>query len=122
MSSAQTNEWLLLLLCPPGEPRQPAGILLLDSVSNKLDIKLNPTINVEDELVLEFWAELADDLKRQADEVGGACVIARLEETVSLIIQISSRSVVPEGQSIEDLYREHVDQAPVKELSQGMGA
>jgi hypothetical protein len=70
MFSAQTCEWLLLLLCPPGEPPQPAGVLLLDSVSDKLDIKLKPTIDIEDEVVLEVWAEIEDDLMRKAEEGG----------------------------------------------------
>jgi len=95
---------------------------LLDSVSDKLDIKLKPTIDVEDEVVLEVWAEIEDDLMRKAEEVGGAWVIAWLEKTASHTIQVSSRSVVAEGQNIEALYRERVDQSHVNELSKAMGA
>jgi hypothetical protein len=76
---------------------------------------LKPSIDIEDEIVLEFWAELADDLGRQAEEMGGAWVIGLLE-TASHIIRVSSPNVVTEGQSIEDLYREHVDQAKDKQL------
>jgi hypothetical protein len=122
MLTAQTKEWLLVLLCLPGRTSQPVGILLLDAISDELAIKLKPTINVEEKVVSEVWAELADDLRQRAREMGGARVISWLEGTASHTIQISSRNAVVEGQTLEDLYSEHVDGNDVKQISRGTGA
>ena len=109
MPSAQTSEWLLVLLCLPAKRPEPAGVLLLDPVSDKIAVRLKSTIDVEDETILLVWAELADDLRQGAEVMGGARIVSWLEETASHIIQISSRRAVAEGQTLEDLYLEHVD-------------
>jgi hypothetical protein len=113
---------MIALLCLPGETPQPAGILLLDRGCDQLAIKLNTTIEIEDEMVAAFWDELALDLAQQAQERGGNQVVAWLEEIASNIVQLSPREVVdlkPSSldETIDRLYHDHIDSESSRSLS-----
>jgi PAS domain S-box-containing protein len=120
--STNTAEWMIALLCLPGQKPQPAGILVLDGGCDQLAIKLNTNIEIEDELVLAFWNELALDLTQQAQEQGGSQVVAWLEETASNIMRLSPRSEVDLETSsvtemLEHLYHDLINPGSSQALS-----
>lgn len=113
MSATNAAELMIVLLCLPGKEPQPAGILLLDPVSNHLEVKLKTDIKVSDMAVSEFWTDLADDLKQRVRENGGQQVAEWLEMTASNVLQVSSRTPVDlKGSTITEavfrLYAEHI--------------
>lgn len=103
---------MVVLFCLPGRAPEPAGVLLLETESNQLAIKLKPKLNQDDEMVAAFWDELAEDLSRQAQEAGGSEVVRWLEMTASHVFQISPRISIESSdldQTMQRLYREHVE-------------
>jgi phage repressor protein C with HTH and peptisase S24 domain len=61
---------------------------------------------------LDFFAALADDLSRKADELGSEKLFAYLEETLSGTLRITDREVVlveDFDRAVDRLYRKHVE-------------
>ncbi len=116
-SSVQANsewiaEWIVLQLQSPGLDLRPAGILLLDAQNDRLHLALrNLVADENDEDLLEFWAELAEDLHSRVREVGGIQVLEWLEADASHVVQLSARQQVKvrsPSETLEQLFTLHV--------------
>jgi SOS-response transcriptional repressor LexA len=111
-TSSKSGEYSLLLSALPGRGEETIGVLLFDAASDTLHVRLRRDwerlASPEDAEVL---AELEDDLNRQAQEQGGAALLARLEEEASLSIRITGREAVAVrdfNHTLAELYRTHV--------------
>jgi hypothetical protein len=112
MSNPHVTDWMLVLVCAPGREPEPAGLLLLDAASNRLSIRLKPSLNQTDESILEVWQDLAADLDRKATACGGAEILAWLESTASHVLQVSVRNRLEAAdlsEALQKLYFEHVE-------------
>jgi len=113
MSNPHVADWMLVLVCAPGAEPEPAGILLLDHTSNRLLVKLKPSLEQTDESILEVWQDLADDLGSKAVAYGGAEVVDWLESTASHTFQVSDRKRLEAADletALQQLYIGHVQQ------------
>jgi hypothetical protein len=110
MDAIRTADWVLLMAQDPGLPIRPAGILLLDPLTDKLHIALDDFVST-DEDIREVWESLKEELADKASEMGGARLLDWLEEDLSLFLQLQPRQYIatanPE-QALEDLFKEHV--------------
>lgn len=102
-----------LLLCDlPERGLQTVGVLLLDSASDGLYVRLRRDWDaVASEEDAEVLSELEDDLLMQARERGGAAVLDFLENTASQSIRVTDREAITVRnfeKSLNELYREHV--------------
>ncbi|MDQ2842109.1 MAG: HDOD domain-containing protein [Acidobacteriota bacterium] len=75
---AHTAEWSLLLIYLPGKPPVPGGVLLLDSTTDKLYVRVR--CDQFDEDTQEVLSLLAPDLEQTAADLGGSSALARFEE------------------------------------------
>lgn len=104
-------EWAVLEARLPGCNAVSAGILLVDSASDKLYVKLLPELSTADDELIEFWCELPQELIERSKAVGGRQVLCWLEDTSSHVVQLGPRHVEkasdPEDQ-LQSLYRRHV--------------
>jgi len=95
---------------PTREP-SPAGVLLVDSASDQLHIKLLPALSAAHEEVAEFWRELPQELMERSRELGGAGVLDWLETTASHLVQLGPRARTEAtnlSETLDLLYRKHV--------------
>ncbi|MBI4873321.1 MAG: LexA family transcriptional regulator [Acidobacteria bacterium] len=108
----QTAECLFLQAALPGRLAENAGVLLLDPATDRLHIRLRrdwSAIAAEEDA--EVLALLEDDLKRKAAEMGGAALVAWLEESASNLVRVSGREAVQLADfeaRLNRLYRENV--------------
>jgi phage repressor protein C with HTH and peptisase S24 domain len=105
-------EYSLLLADLPGHNVETIGVLLLDSATDTLHVRLrrdwSTVASVEDAEVL---AELEEDLLSQARERGGAAVLEFLLNVASQSLRVSDREAVTVrnfDKTLSELYREHV--------------
>jgi len=107
----RTVEWALLIVQQPRQECLPAGILLLDPISDQLYVRLLAELPRVHEDVVYFWRELSDDLIERSRAVGGHNVLDWLETTASHLIQLGTRHALettnPEN-IVNLLYRQHV--------------
>jgi hypothetical protein len=61
MDAFRTADWVLLMAQDPGLPIRPAGILLLDPLTDKLHIALDDFVST-DEDIREVWESLKEEL------------------------------------------------------------
>ncbi|MDW8131640.1 MAG: S24 family peptidase [Bryobacterales bacterium] len=113
MPPPKKAEYAVLRAALPGRPTLAAGILLLEPETDRLHIKLRTDwagcAAPEDAEVLEL---LASDLAAQAEELGGAALLALLEDRLSNALQISERrpAVVADFErALERLYTAEVE-------------
>jgi len=107
----RTVEWALLMARLPTQDSSPAGVLLLDSASDELYVKLIPELPGAHEEATEFWRELSQDLMERSRTVGGQQVLDWLETTASHLIQLGSRHSIKAEypqETMNLLYRQHV--------------
>ena len=104
------GQWLPLLIRRLGGKPEPVGILLLDTASNKLSIKLMDELSGIDEDIREVWSELENDLKLKAEEMGGRAVLQWLEENASNTFELGPREEIQLDRPdlIFDLFRRNV--------------
>jgi len=113
-SAAVTHlgKYSILQAEPPGHGLVNLGVLLQDPQADSLRLRLRRDLELlvaEDEL--DFFAALADDLSRKADELGSEKLFAYLEDTLSGTLRITDRETVlveDFGRALDRLYREHV--------------
>jgi SOS-response transcriptional repressor LexA len=105
-------EYSLLLADLPGHNVETIGVLLLDSATDTLHVRLrrdwSTVASAEDAEVL---AELEEDLLSQARERGGAAVLDFLLNVASQSLRVSDREAVTVrnfDKTLGELYREHV--------------
>lgn len=114
----RTVEWALLMARLPTQDSSPAGVLLLDSASDELHVKLIPELPGAHEEVAEFWRELSRDLRERSRSLGGQQVLDWLETTASHLIQLGSRHSIKAEcpqETMNLLYRQHVTDDPAIE-------
>jgi hypothetical protein len=107
----RTVEWALLMARLPGQEGSSAGVLLLDSASDELYVRLTPELAGAHEETSEFWRELSHDLMERSRTGGGQQVLDWLETTASHLIQLGSRHSIKAANPQETmnlLYRQHV--------------
>lgn len=115
MPPPRKAEYVVLEAALPGRPITPAGVLLLEAEADRLHLKLRRDwaewVAPEDAEVLEL---LAADLAAQADEIGGAALLALLEDRLSNALRLSERRtaiVADFRRALERLYAEEVEGA-----------
>ncbi len=114
ISSYLRAEFSVLSLAPPGAPRIPFGILILNRNSGAFDCKLRDDL---DELPLtpedrEYVSYLDADFRARVQEIGGPEFMDWLEDTLSGFLLVSDREAVS-GRAIPQLlnrlFDQHVD-------------
>lgn len=111
----------LLTLTLPGNPEEPAGILVYDPAAARLAVKLRRDwegLASEDDA--EILSGLEAHLKQLSLEMGAASALEWLESTLSNILTLSERREVQSSTidfTLHQLYREHV-QAHIVEAVQ----
>jgi phage repressor protein C with HTH and peptisase S24 domain len=89
------------------------GVLLQDPQTDSLRLRLRRDWELLlDDAELDFFAALADDLSRKADELGSEKLLAYLEDTLSGTLRITDReSILVEDfdRGLDRLYRKHVE-------------
>lgn len=117
MSVATTHAarlWVLRLELP-GLAEQNAGVLLLDSESDRLYVRLRRDWERLAPDEAEVLSELESDLELKAAEMGAAQLLAHFEDTLSNTLRISDpRQVIVADfeRGVERLYHEHVHTEP----------
>ncbi len=112
--SAWTAQWVLFQVQAPGQELGPAGVLLLDSQTDQLYLAFRDLLgDEEDEDLTEIWAELAEDLRLKAQEMGGSQLLEWLEADASNTFQVSARRQVvgasaDPSTAVDELFRLHV--------------
>jgi phage repressor protein C with HTH and peptisase S24 domain len=106
------GEYSLLLSELPGRGVETIGVLLLDTGTDTLHLRLRRDweafASPED---VEVLASLEDDLAERAREGGGKALLEHLENEASLAIRVTGRetlSVRDFGKTLGELYRAHV--------------
>jgi SOS-response transcriptional repressor LexA len=88
----RSAEYSILQLALPGRPVENLGVLLLDPASGALYIRLRENAaglaGEEDGEVLSL---LEDDLRARAAELGGACLLALFEDSLSNTLRMTGR-------------------------------
>jgi len=108
----KSGEYSLILSDLPEHGVHTIGVLLLDLLSDTLHIRLRRDWrSIGNEEDVEVLLELADDLRAQAQERGGAAVLAKLEDEASLSIRVTNRETIMVRNfdiTLDKLYRQHV--------------
>jgi phage repressor protein C with HTH and peptisase S24 domain len=111
-AAAQEGAYSLILSALPGRGEQTIGVLLLDASSDTLHVRLRRDWErLASEEDTEILAELEDDLRLQAMDVGGKSVLDRLEREASNSLRVTDREAVSVrdfDKTLNDLYRRHV--------------
>lgn len=119
INSRRTGEsyaaWSLLELERPGHRSEPLGILLVDDVSDNLTRRLRHAADFEDldEEAADIMEVLGEDLTAKAREMGGASLLASLEDSLSGFFRISDRTQITYSgdprRQVDRLFDEYVD-------------
>jgi phage repressor protein C with HTH and peptisase S24 domain len=106
------GEYALLLSDLPEHGEQTIGVLLLDTSTDNLYIRLRRDLeSVAEEEDVEVLEELAGDLEQLAREQGGKAVLDRLENEASFGLRVTDREAIMVRdfeRTLNELYREHV--------------
>jgi len=108
-------QYVVLELALPGRSPQPAGVLLIDPVSDRGWVRLRRDFSsfTDDTEVLDA---LQDDLRAKLAERGAQAVLAGLEDALSNVLRISERrglQVDAFTRALEKLYGENVEPVAV---------
>ncbi|MDQ2946199.1 MAG: HDOD domain-containing protein [Acidobacteriota bacterium] len=104
----------MLLLHSSGRVPVSAGVLLLDSASNKLYVRVRDDLLDLDEDTQEVMALLAEDLEQTAAGCGGAEALSRFEQDWSHTFRLNARESVTihdPVQAVQQIFEEHVLEA-----------
>jgi hypothetical protein len=111
MTTTSTAIWTILYACPPSEPKEAAGILLVDSTADSLLIRVKEQLNTVDEDIDLIWGSLAEDLVVQSKDSGAEQVLKSLEGSASHAFQLSARHSVQAADlphTLMELYSKHI--------------
>ncbi len=116
-SARSSGTWSLLELALPGSAPRPLGILLVDTRTEELTLRLRSAADFENEELEEQDADildcLADDLRRKALEQGASKLIDSFEGSLSQFLRITDRTAISftgdPGRTADRLFEEHVD-------------
>ena len=119
IDSRRTGEshaaWSLLEIERPGHRSEPLGILLVDEASDNLTRRLRPAVDFADleEQAVDILELLGEDLAAKAQEMGGARLLASLEDSLSGFFRISDRTRITYSgdprRQVDRLFDEYVD-------------
>jgi phage repressor protein C with HTH and peptisase S24 domain len=105
-------EWTLVMVELPGRRPEASGVLLLDSELGELHLKLRRDWDeIASQEDAEVFQELEHDLQMKAREMGGAGLLAWLEENAANTIRAGERAQITVrdfSSTLNRLYREHV--------------
>jgi phage repressor protein C with HTH and peptisase S24 domain len=109
----RAGSYLVVEASVPGATEAAAGVLLLDPESDRLHLRFRRDWDavLSEGLDIETFQALEDDLRTRAEEVGGATVLAELEDSASNAILVTDRqNVLVEdwNKALNRLYRKHV--------------
>ena len=108
----QAAQYSLLSADLPERGVQTIGVLLLDSATDTLHVRLRRDWElIASEEDAEVLAALEDDLLFKAVESGGLALLERLEDWASTSLRLSDRQAVKVRdfeRTLNELYREHV--------------
>ena len=97
----------------PGQGLVNLGVLLQDPQTDLLRLRLRRDLELlvsDDEM--DFFAALADDLSRKADQLGSEKLFAYFEDTLSGTLRITDRETVlvdDFDRAVDRLYRKHIE-------------
>jgi hypothetical protein len=123
-------EWALLITQQPAQDCLPAGILLVDRVSDELHLRLRPELPEAQEDAAEFWRELPNDLVERSRELGGSRILDWLETNTSHLVQLGSRTYMESTnpqETLDLLYQRYItgdleaQKAAEREFRRGAG-
>ena len=107
------GEYLLLELAMPGEPQRNIGVLLRDTDTGRLYLKiLNHFEEIKDVEETEWLEALDQDFKAKIEEMGGDGFLRHLEDSLSNVLRLSARTAVTVDdfeRTLARLYEEHVE-------------
>lgn len=105
-------EWSLITVEIPGRRAEASGVLLLNSETSELHLKLRRDWDeIASEEDAEVFQELEQDLQFKAREMGGEGLLSWLEENASNSIRVGERAAIMVRDftsALNRLYREHV--------------
>lgn len=105
-------EWSLITVEIPGRRAEASGVLLLNSETSELHLKLRRDWDeIASEEDAEVFQELEQDLQFKAREMGGEGLLSWLEEDASNSIRVGERAAIMVRDftsALNRLYREHV--------------
>ena len=111
MTTTNAAVWTILYVCPPSEPKEAVGILLVDSTADRLLIRVKEELNTVDEDIEIVWGSFAEHLVMQSKDSGAERVLKSLESSASHAFQLSARHSVEAfdlPHTLEELYSKHV--------------
>jgi hypothetical protein len=89
MPNKHFAEWMIIYVCPPGQPREPAGIFLVDNDSGRLLLRVKEELDTGNEDIALVWRGFAEDLTELSRELGADEVLKWLEDSASNSFQLS---------------------------------
>jgi hypothetical protein len=109
--AVRSVEWALLMAQQPARDCLPAGILLVDGISDELHLRLRPELPEAEDDTAEFWRELPNDLIERSRQLGGSRMLDWLETTASHLVQLGSRTYMESTnpqETLDLLYRRYI--------------
>jgi hypothetical protein len=113
--NTRTGWWSLLELAAPGSKPRPLGVLLVERASDRLTLRLLESSACEEleEQEADIVDCLAEDLRKKADEWGGAALLSSLEDSLSGFFRIGDRTEIEftgtAQRAADRLFDEYVD-------------
>ena len=116
--STHSGEYLLLALALPGEPERNIGVLLRDSETGRVYMRIRDHWEeIRDPEEAEWLKVLGEDFEAKIRELGGDEFLRSLEDSLSNTLRLSQRTVVAVNdftRTLARLYEEHVEAARVE--------
>jgi SOS-response transcriptional repressor LexA len=113
--TTRNAQYWVLGLTLPGRPRVNAGVLLLDTVADRLHVRMRTDWDqVADPEDAEVLSGLEQEFQQQGREAGGESLLRRLEDSFSNTLRITGRETIAVGdfeKALERLYLYHVEGA-----------
>jgi phage repressor protein C with HTH and peptisase S24 domain len=113
-----SGEYLLVELARPGEPQRNIGVLLRDTATGQVYVKMREHFDeIDDPEEAELLQALGADFELKIEEMGGDEFLRSLEDSLSNALRVSERvAVTVDGfsRTLDSLYQEHVEQAQVQ--------
>ena len=113
--TARNAQYWVVALTLPGRPKVNAGVLLLDTASDRLHVSMRRDWDqIADPEDVEVLTELEQEFQRQGREAGGESLLRWFEDTFSNTLRITNRETIAVGdfeKALERLYLHHVEGA-----------
>jgi phage repressor protein C with HTH and peptisase S24 domain len=111
--TARRAQYAIIAFAPPGKPKVNAGVLLLDTDTDRLHVRMRRDWDrIADEEDVEVLAGLEQDFERQGREEGGESLLRRFQDTLSNTLRITDCETIAVSdfdKAVERLYQFHVN-------------